>query len=132
MGAACMPGSWLVDNASFADVISSPGVQVVDAVTGIARFIAVHDGLAVTEYVDWTHEISVTDPAGTTVLVRNGADTGEWVAGEDGFFSLIDVDNASTIEGKVTFEVASITVPTIRNSPSVLSLGTFECAATSP
>lgn len=126
-GAECIVGSWLLDNDSFADLISSIDAQVIDKVSGVARFRASADGGAVTEYVDWTHVIRMTDPEGVVTMVRNGVDSGVYTEDDDGTFSLQEHSNESTIVVEMTSQGVAVTMPQVENSPGALHLAVFSC-----
>lgn len=126
-GAECIVGSWLLDNASFGEIISSYADGVVDDVTGTVRFRADADGNAVTEYIDWTNTIRMTNPAGVVTMVRNGQDAGTYHAEADGRLSLTETANESVIVVEMTSGGTTMAMPTVENSPGALHLAVFTC-----
>jgi hypothetical protein len=117
----------VLDNASFAALVSSSEAGVLDEVSGVARFRAFNDGGALTEYVDWTHIIRTTDPEGTVILVRNGVDSGTWSAEGDGRMTLNEHALDSVILAEMTADGKTLTLPPVENSPGALHLAVFTC-----
>lgn len=126
-GLECVVGSWLLDNGTFAELMSLEG-RVVDSITGTVRFRADADGEAVTEYADWTHVIRMTEQDAVVTLVRNGSDTGTLTEEADGTLSLLETVNDSEIVSVMEMGGKRITVPTVKNSPGALHLAVFDCS----
>src|SRR5690554_1509642 len=58
-GADCLPGEWLVDNDSFAALMSGAAGGAVDDITGVVLLTFTADGKTQTSYEDWQHSITV-------------------------------------------------------------------------
>lgn len=130
-GAECVVGTWVADNDAFAETMSSmaEGQMTIESVTGPITIEFGADGSVTTTYDQWTINAVMTNPSGEATIVRDGVDTGTYTAGDDGSFSMTEVDSNSTVEATATVGGQTMTMPSVEGMQTDVmgGAGTFEC-----
>lgn len=123
-GAACLTGSWVVDNEHFGELMSSVSGSAVDDIEGVTTVTFRDDGTTTTHYDEWQH--TITMDSATVTIVKDGEDSGVYEVAEDGSMTLTDTDLGATTTSQMTMggqTVAHQAPP----QPSVFSRATFRC-----
>ncbi|MDZ7678663.1 MAG: hypothetical protein U5K29_08925 [Acidimicrobiales bacterium] len=130
-GAECVIGTWVSDNDAFAETMESmaEGQMTVESVTGPVTIELRADGSVTTTYDQWTINAVMTNPSGEATIVRDGVDHGTYTAGDDGSFSMTEVESNSTVEATATVGGQTMTMPPVEGMQTDLmgGAGTFEC-----
>lgn len=85
---ACVAGSWVADNASYAAILYGMGAIATEHIDGVWRLTAEPEGMLISEFVGWSYEVMVLGPLGSPLSPRTVSDTsttiGDHVARPDG------------------------------------------------
>src|SRR5690606_1970730 len=86
VGATCLPGDWVLDNASMKALFTAAGGDIVE-VSGEVLTSYRADGTWLTQYTEWT--TVAKDAEATTTMVRNGDDHGTYRVADDSGLTLV-------------------------------------------
>src|SRR5690606_33111841 len=86
VGATCLPGDWVLDNASMKALFTAAGGDIVE-VSGEVLTSYRADGTWLTQYTEWT--TVAKDAKATTTMVRNGDDHGTYRVADDSGLTLV-------------------------------------------
>lgn len=111
-GKECLPGSWLLDNGTWRDLVahqaSSEGATV-RTPTGSVLLTLGEGGSYSVAYSAWEIRIETAD--GTAVMTRKGTDSGSYDATESRV-TLHETSSGSSIDGVVETSSGSFPLPT--------------------
>ncbi len=128
--ANCPDGRWRLDTNSWTALLKSmtPAGSSVESVDGDVVLNLNADGSYTTVYQDWTIALAVD--RGTSVMTRDGTDSGTW-EGADGRAVLTSREDTSVREGYVETPDGRFDVPTVDSVPTgVGEEFAYECDGT--
>lgn len=117
IAANCPEGRWLLDNDAWADLLQAvaPDGGSVDSVDGEVFLNLGADGSYSSVYQDWTITMSVE--GGTSVITRDGTDSGGW-SDSDGVAVLNESTANSVVTGYVEAPEGRFDMPTTDGVPT--------------
>ncbi len=124
---ACLYDTWTMSNPVFGAVMDEvSGGIATDAVSGAATITFHPDGTFEGRYDNWTHELEAAE--GAMTIVRNGVDTGTFVATEDGTLTITEEVMSSTISMTIETPGGKMAVNPGPSDPQT-STATYDCEA---
>lgn len=85
---ACIAGTWVADNASYAAIMFDMGAIATEHVAGVWRLTAEPEGVLVSEFVGWSYDVMMPGPLGSPMAPRtvtdNATTIGHYVVEADG------------------------------------------------
>jgi hypothetical protein len=110
-GRECLPGAWLLDNASWREVIATQAAaqgSTVETPTGSVVLTFAEGGGYTVDYASWEIRMSTAD--GTAIMRRAGRDAGSYTASSTDVM-LSESESGSVAQGTVETSSGSFPLP---------------------